>query len=96
MTKEQELQMNNYYLELKKDGIITKLHEAMIFKLSYEKAFSLNGVVASVLCVKSKGYKDLQKGKKYELIDELVLDYVIVDDEGCNYRYPKELFERIK
>ena len=60
------------------------------------KQFSLQDVVASVLCVKSKGYKDLQKGKKYELIDELVLDYVIVDDEGCNYRYPKELFERIK
>ena len=66
------------------------------FKQQESKQSSLNGVVASVLCVKSKGYKDLQKGKKYELIDELILDYVIVDDEGCNYRYPKELFERIK
>lgn len=44
MTKEQEVQMNNYYLELLKKGSINTLNEAMIFKLSYEKAFSLNSV----------------------------------------------------
>ena len=63
MTKKQEVQMNNYYLELKKDGMITKLHEAMIFKLSYEKAFSLNGVGCSYSEKKvddayDKGFKD--------------------------------------
>ena len=41
ITKEQESKMNNYYLELTQNGSINTLNEAMIFKLSYEKAFSL-------------------------------------------------------
>lgn len=44
MTKEQELQMENYYQELVQRGKITSLSEASIFKLSYEKAFSLTDV----------------------------------------------------
>jgi len=48
MTKEQELQMEKYYQELLKDGIIKTLNEALVFKLSYEKAFLLNGVSRSI------------------------------------------------
>jgi hypothetical protein len=59
MTKEQETQMNDYYLELLKNGTIKTLNEAMIFKLSYEKAFSLNGVVKSFYC----GVKKRQEGE---------------------------------
>lgn len=44
MTKEQELKMNTYYSELVKIGTITTLSEANVFKLSYEKAFSLHVV----------------------------------------------------
>tara|TARA_R110000737_G_scaffold41398_1_gene61972 strand:- start:375 stop:620 length:246 start_codon:yes stop_codon:yes gene_type:complete len=44
MTKEQKAEMKAYLLELQNDFIITNENEAMIFKLSYEKAFSLNGV----------------------------------------------------
>jgi hypothetical protein len=44
MTKEQELQMSNYYSELVQRGKITTLSEASVFKLSYEKAFSLHSV----------------------------------------------------
>jgi calcineurin-like phosphoesterase len=44
MKKEQKAEMKAYLLELQNDFIITNENEAMIFKLSYEKAFSLNGV----------------------------------------------------
>lgn len=44
MNKNQELQMNSYYEELLKSNVITTLNEALIFKLSYEKAFSLTDV----------------------------------------------------
>lgn len=45
MTKNQKKQMGDYLLELKKRGYIEDLADELIFKLSYEKAFSLQGVL---------------------------------------------------
>ena len=92
MTKEQELQMNNYYEKLVKEGKLKTLQEAYIFKLSYEKAFSLKDVVASVLCVDSSCYGALTKYCKYRIIKEDNINYTIINDYDEEFRYPKVLF----
>jgi len=48
MTKNQELEMQKYLQKLVKDKILTTGREALIFKFSYEKAFSLKDVVKSL------------------------------------------------
>ena len=48
MNQEQKLQMHYYYKELVKNGTIKTIKEALVFKLSYEKAFYLTDVVKSL------------------------------------------------
>ena len=44
MNKEQQEQMNNFYQEQVKTGLINNLDGAVGFKIGYEKAFSLHSV----------------------------------------------------
>jgi hypothetical protein len=50
--------MNDYYLELVINDSINTLNEAMIFKLSYEKAFYLNGVGCSSADKEKQAFDD--------------------------------------
>jgi hypothetical protein len=45
MNSHQKLELHNYYKELVQNGTIKTINEALVFKLSYEKAFSFAGVV---------------------------------------------------
>jgi Cft2 family RNA processing exonuclease len=58
MTSEQRLQIHNYYKELVSNDIIKTPNEAKIFKLSYEKAFSLTDVVKSFKDRKELTFED--------------------------------------
>ena len=44
MNKEQELELEEYYQELKNNKTITTLNEALVFKLAYEKALIMHAV----------------------------------------------------
>ena len=53
-------------------------------------------ITNGVFCLHSSGYENITKGTVYELKDEHVLDYLIINDKEKAMRYPKELFERVK
>jgi len=81
MTKKQEQQMNDYYTELLNNGSIKTINEAFIFILSYEKAFSLNGVGSSN---KGKYKKAFNLAMKYIGITGVSLSEFIEKDCALN------------
>ena len=48
-----------------------------------------------VRCIDDDLYFSLTIGKEYEVIKEKAKTYVIVDNTGTEYRYRKELFEKV-
>lgn len=92
MTKEQELQMENYYQELLKYGKIKTLNEALVFKLSYEKAFSLNGVMPMLLCL-TDDVNGVTKGERYKMKNEDEEHYFLIDDRDKEIKLYKRFFE---
>tara|TARA_R110000796_G_scaffold97429_2_gene204430 strand:- start:12797 stop:13075 length:279 start_codon:yes stop_codon:yes gene_type:complete len=56
---------------------------------------SLNGVVASVLCVESGEFLSITIGKKYELLEEGSNYYMVSNDLGEEQSYQKKRFKKL-
>ena len=59
------------------------------------KQLTLTDVVASVLCVNSKGYNYITNGVEYEIITESNSFIEVIDDEGDNCYYDKDCFKKL-
>ena len=96
ITKEQESKMNNYYLELTQNGSINTLNEAMIFKLSYEKSFSLQSFMPEfLLCKETHRSFNITEGKKYKLMKKEGNVCTIIDDLGNEDNYNEDWFKKL-
>jgi len=62
----------------------------------FKEQFSLNGVVASLLCVDSEGLSFIMEGETYNLLEESGTLYKIADDDGDEFWYDKKHFVKNK
>lgn len=96
MTEEQENQMNDYYIELLKNKTIKTLNDGYIFKLSMDKAFSLQGVIQDLLlCKGTMNSWGTTEGEKYKMVRELKDHYCIINDLGEEDFFSKKWFEKL-
>tara|TARA_R110000744_G_scaffold341005_1_gene446306 strand:- start:64 stop:363 length:300 start_codon:yes stop_codon:yes gene_type:complete len=97
LDKIKELVYNNIdkvnYEERSSYGIVDAIEEA--FKEAETKQLTLTDVVASVLCVKSKGYNYITEGVNYNVITESKSYIEVLDDEGDNCYYDNDCFKKL-
>ena len=79
--------------DITKDAVIW-YHEEDV-KKAIDLALTLNGVIASVLCVDSESFGGLTKDRKYPLIKEDSIHYTIINDFGNEFWYLKKRFIKI-
>lgn len=80
-----------------KDWLIEDLTEVDFLLIAHvkeiiEQQFSLQGVVASLLCVDSEGLSFIMEGETYNLLEESDTLYKISDDDGDEFWYDKKNF----
>jgi len=65
------------------------------FKERKNKQFVITDVVASVLCIDALTSWEITIGKKYEILNETHIQYLIKNDKGINDWIHKDWFKRL-